>query len=383
MNIVKRVNNKIARTYTEKYLLRRGVRNSYIRRGLAQSLIYDWKHCGKSTKQKIWAIKRGFLPSMRDMYGLNDQNYEGFLSDIDYASIFPLNPSFQCWLDDKVTTRFVLQDSRLKDFLPKYYFYIDNAGRYSYLMDFDESLGRNADALYNILKQEKVLAMKPMAGSQGKGFIKLEFKDSEVYANDEKLNPSEFNQLKDSLKGYIVTEYCRQHSQLDKVWPDSESTLRVVVAKIKDQYGGGESKAFVSYVRFGSSLSKTTSNMSQGGLGVPFDFETGVFCDGFYWNEKFVKNGELKRDTHPDTNVRLIGEKLPNWDIVKKGLYDMADYFAPLEYFGFDVIITEDGFKICEINSMPRIVEEQIMFGPILKNPFANRFYKGKLSQVK
>ena len=84
-------------------------------------------------------------------------------------------------------------------------------------------------------------------------------------------------------------------------------------------------------------------------------------------------------DAHPDTHVILGGQRLPNWDIVKKGLYDIVDYFSTLEYFGFDVIITDDGFKICEINSLPGLDIEQVMFGPILDNEVARQFYSDRI----
>ena len=195
------------------------------------------------------------------------------------------------------------------------------------------------------------------------------------------LSIDEFIELKRSLRGYIVTEYCRQHKKLDKVWQDSECTLRIVVAKFKDQFGGGKSKVLLSYARFGSSLSPSTSNLSQGGLGVTIDFETGILGDFFYRKKQFVQNGSIEYDNHPDTHVRLAGERLPNWDIVKKGIYDLADYLSPLEYFGFDIIITEEGFKICEINSFPNLDLEQIMFGPMLDNENAKIFFTSKLQR--
>lgn len=379
MSFFKRIKNKIIRILVDKYLKRKGVRNNFIRRVFVKSLIKDWKTCDKSTREKIWAIKRGFYPNRIDLWGLNEDNYKRYLSDLDYRKIFPLNNFFQIWLDDKITTRYVLQDSRYKDFMPRYFIYIENNGSYSYMMDFNQQIRKDADALLNLLKEEKILALKPLAGSMGTGFIRLEIKGAELYANNKLLSINEFNELKNSLKGYIVTEYCRQHRDLEKVWPDSECTLRIVLAKFKDQYCGGQNNVLLSYARFGSSISSSTSNMSQGGLGVTIDFETGILGEFFYRKKQFAQNGQTKFDVHPDTHVRLAGERLPNWDIVKKGINDLADYFSPLEYFGFDVIITDEGFKICEINSFPNLDIEQIMFGPILDNEVANKFYTNKL----
>ena len=379
MNIIKRAYNKLIRYLVASYLKRRGIHHRFIRQITTAGLIKDWKSCKKPLKNKIWAVKRGFYPSRIDLWGLNDDNYTRYLSDFNYRKLFPFNNGFQIWLDDKLTTRYVFQDSRIKDFMPRYYLYIENDGNYSYLMDFNQRISKDSDALLNLLRQEKILALKPLAGSLGIGFIRLEIKQDEIYANNELLTAEKYEELKKSLKGYIVTEYCHQHSQLDRVWDKSECTLRIIIAKFKDKYCGGKAKSILSYARFGTSLSSTTSNMSQGGVGVCFDFETGIMGDVFYRKMGFDKNGQTIHEAHPDTHVKLGGQRLPNWDIVKKGLYDIVDYFSTLEYFGFDVIITEDGFKICEINSLPGLDIEQVMFGPILDNEVARQFYTNRI----
>lgn len=265
--------------------------------------------------------------------------------------------------------------------MPRYFIYIERDGHYTYLMDFDERINKDSDALLNVLKTEKTLAVKPLDGSGGYGFMKLEYRDNEIFANGKKISTHDFEVMKSRLKGYIVTEYCLQHSSLTKVWPKSECTLRIIIAKIHDQYGGGESHAIVSYARFGTSISGSTSNLSQGGVGVPFEYESGAFGDFFYRYKKFDPNGQIKYEFHPDTHVSLRGIAIPNWEIVKKGIDDMVTYMSTLEYFGFDVIITENGFKICEINSLPQIDYEQVMCGPIWTKQFAKRFFERKIAQ--
>ena len=45
---------------------------------------------------------------------------------------------------------------------------------------------------------------------------------------------------------------------------------------------------------------------------------------------------------------------------------------------GLDIIITEDGMKLCEINSHPAIDYEQIMCGPVLSRPKVKQFFAKK-----
>lgn len=53
---------------------------------------------------------------------------------------------------------------------------------------------------------------------------------------------------------------------------------------------------------------------------------------------------------HPDTGVIIRGV-IPNWREIKEGVKDVSRYICQLEYMGFDVVATEDSFKILEINT--------------------------------
>ena len=52
--------------------------------------------------------------------------------------------------------------------------------------------------------------------------------------------------------------------------------------------------------------------------------------------------------------------------------YDMSS----LDYLGLDIIITEDGMKLCEINSHPACDYEQVMCHPVLADEKARMFFK-------
>ena len=123
MNIFARAYNRLIRDLVCRYLERKGIHHDFILQIATSGLIKDWKNCNQPLKQKIWAVRRGFYPSRIELYGLNESNYKMYLSDLDYRKIFPLNNSFQKWLDDKLTTKYVFQDARIIDFMPQYYIY--------------------------------------------------------------------------------------------------------------------------------------------------------------------------------------------------------------------------------------------------------------------
>lgn len=69
---------------------------------------------------------------------------------------------------------------------------------------------------------------------------------------------------------------------------------------------------------------------------------------------------------------------LPNWEYVKGKINDICQHVSSLDYLGLDIIITEDGMKLCEINSHPAIDYEQIMCGPVLGREKVRRFFEHK-----
>ena len=355
---------------------------------LAGLLFESWNNSRENVEERIWALLNGFLPDKIELYNLNKNNYKDYLSDFDYFLIHPLNNFFAFWINDKLTLKYMLQAPLIinaqehvkMDLMPEYYLYIENDGHYSYLMNSPIDIPHNSDYLLNLLKKKQVLALKPSNGAGGKGFIKLVYKNNKISCNDKTLNKDEWNNLIKDLRGYLVTEYILQHKDLREVWANSACTLRIIATKQQiDDYDGGSINVIVSYARFGTKLSNGASNLSAGGVGIPFDFNTGKFGRYFYRYKKYTNGEPYKYERHPDTGVLLYGTKLPKWEYVRDAVYTLCNHFSSLEYFGFDIIITDEGMKLCEINTLPSLDYEQVMCGPIYKNEKAADFFMRKI----
>lgn len=356
---------------------------------LAHSLEEDWDICKDVPyEKKIWALQRGFLPSRIKLYGLTENNYHDYLSDIDYFYLHPINNHFAIWINDKVTLKYVIPSvfhtlgGREFSIMPEYYLYIENDGRYSYLMDSPTHIRHDENYLLNLLKEKTILALKPSNGQGGHGFVMLRYAvdENKIYANEKELSEVEFYKFKETLNGYIVTEYIKQHKSLDNVWKDSVCTLRVIVLKqFNDKYSGGKVDVIATYARFGTANSHGASNLSSGGVGVSYDFNTGHFGKEFFRYPNFSENGEFSLPCHPDSKVMLSGEVLPYWETVRDVILSLCDYLSSLEYFGFDIMITDEGVKLCEINTLPTLCSAQVLCGPVMKRPLARDFFIKKI----
>ena len=334
-------------------------------------------------EKRHWALERGFYPGRIELYGLTEDNYRDYIPDFQYFMLHPINNHFLKWLD-KTTLKYVLNSNGCESTMPAYYVYVENdlcGGRFTYLMDCPSDIPKDMDFLLNLLKKKRVLAMKPNSGtSGGLGFIKMELREDGIFENNKPIDMARFEEIRDTMRNYIITEYCHQHHELAKVWPDSECTLRVIMCKNRpvDRYASTTWSCLVSYARFGTSTNGGASNLSSGGVGVGFDFETGKYKDFCIRYKRFTPDGKWMLEKHPDTGVVWKENALPNWSYVRNKIDGICQHVSSLDYLGLDIIITENGMKLCEINSHPAIDYEQVMCGPVLKNNKVRAFFETK-----
>ena len=178
---------------------------------------------------------------------------------------------------------------------------------------------------------------------------------------------------------YLITEWIHQCDELEEFWPNSVATLRVIAVN-----ECGKPHVFVSYIRFGTKASKGASNLSAGGIGLPFNWDDGSYFDEAYQYLDYAVDGNYKIDRHPDTKIIFKGKKIPHFDKVKKLVEDICGFLVVHTYFGFDIMIQNDGVKICEINSQPAMNYEQLMFGGLWKNkdPYVVNYFKERVAKL-
>jgi hypothetical protein len=170
---------------------------------------------------------------------------------------------------------------------------------------------------------------------------------------------------------YLVTEFIGAHSYFDAFWNESPPTVRVLVTREKGQLP----KIVHSYLRFAT---KDTGVVNiPGGVYCRVDIKSGSFYDG----QTYEKDGLQDCKYHPDTKVRLEGV-LPHWDLILDKILEISAAIPQIRYMGYDVIITEEGFKIIEINSHPGIDYFQTEH-PYLRDELTRDFFNGLLEEKK
>lgn len=361
-------------------LVEKGMQKNIAKLFIKKCKIEEDIYKGNETTRE-WAMTKGFFPSRVDLYGLNDENYKNYMPDYVDFRLHPYNNHFVIWINDKLSLKYTLGRD-FADIMPEYYLYIENNGDYTYLQDTPALIAKNENFILNLLKEKRVLIIKPNSSkSGGEGVMKVEWADNHIRINNkEEISVEAFQERIKNLGNNIVTEYVHQHSDLKRIWPDSECTLRIIMIRLPKEnlYEKAKWKCIVSYARFGTSLSGGASNVSSGGIGIGFDFETGQYNPYAVRFRQFCPDGKWKLYEHPDTHVVWKNEKLPNWNYVKDTLYKVCDHYSSLSHLGFDVIITENGFVFCEINSKPALNYEQVICGPVLTSEDNIAYFKSK-----
>ncbi len=327
---------------------RKGIR-PYMQKLWNDSVKSDlWHTKGVSLGKKLWCWKRGFLSYRSYQYGLTEENYKNFLSDYDYHWLNRINNDYQKWVNDKTTFRYILEP--FKAYIPKYYLSVfkrDGKVAFSRMWDCPEGISEDFDGLFALLRREKMLAFKPSAGTHGDGFYCLAYETDEngngtYLMNGKAVTEQEMMDTIIQRKSfYVVTEYLEMHHQLKEIYAKSVNTIRIMVVNAH----GYDPRIMQTYMRIGSSRTGFTDNVGYGGICVMVDKETGEL----YQPETIKDHVFYPCPNHPDTGTPIAGF-LPHWDMVRQGVLDICRYLCELEYLGFDVAITEEGFTILEIN---------------------------------
>lgn len=308
-----------------------------IKNGLKRRIIHAKRY------GSVWNYLHGFYQETRDLNGINKNNYKSFLDDRRYMLGHPYNGHFSSIIDNKIYLPYLLKD--FPENIPHYYFYITNGK----IKSMNKALEDGFDSFICLLNREKTLALKQCYSSFGKGFYVIEKSEKgRVRINKKDSCFDDLKMLFSEMKDYVCTEYVRQHEYSMKICSTSLNTIRFLCVRDEE-----EGVFFVArcFHRFG--IEGSVVDNLGGGNGYLFlvDKDTGILKSN---GAKNVENkGEVYLDKldYPKGLVHG-GMLIPNYHEVKQKIIQISNSIPFLRYIGWDVAITNDGFKIIEANSL-------------------------------
>lgn len=325
-----------------------------------------------------WAHHHGFFAECAYAYALDESNYRNYLSDYDYYLIWPLNSWQKIWINDKLTLKYMLAGTEFESVMPDYYYYNANSSMLPLLDNPYKDKPFNFDDFFELLKEVGVMACKPCNGTTSLGFFKLSYNNGEFLKDDSIVAPNELKGFILSQKNYVFTEYIRPNRRFE-IYSPLIHTLRIVVLN----ENGYDPRIIGGYLRIPNSLSGsanyivlTGENSQKYNIFMGLDTETGTYGPG----KLIYADRVVDTNSHPDLSIPLSGQ-IENFDELKKIVLGISGRFNTCSYLGFDIGVTDKGFKCMEINSHPGIKYLQI-FNPLMLDNRTKDFYRNKIDNI-
>lgn len=275
----------------------------------------------------------GFTADQYIRYKLKENDIREYISEFERWKSRRINGRYNIVLDDKLLFPEVF-GSYVP--IPSNLAWIKNGVFYSLSGGYLTN-----DELLAILAARKKLVIKPVyAQGSGRGVYILKAVGKKYLLNDERIDDV-IDRLS-NLDNYVVVEFIQQHQYADKLFRHSTNTIRLITT-INKQTG----RAIItnSVHRIGVEASIPVDNGKKGALVAEIDIVTGIMGQAKTFYDLTCYS------VHPETNAPIKGVKIPFWAEVKEQLVSVAERFPYIPFMAWDVVITDEGFYVIEINT--------------------------------
>ncbi|MBR5488735.1 MAG: hypothetical protein IKV72_03450 [Firmicutes bacterium] len=287
---------------------------------------------GFTKKETNWALKHGFMPEQVAALGINDSNVADYISYKDYAYLRPLNGTYSKWITDKVTIFNIFKPFR--DRMPQLYYQISKRYDETFIIPlYDKQAGTEfADILQLIREKGEVTA----APANGKSASTIAWREGAFWFDEEKITEDKLQERLSEYRSTIVIKERVKTSELT-----GHGVLRLIVFNEEGDnpvIGDG----FYVYNNYEVKPLKSLKQAREDSLEEEDADEEVTEVKA----ERLEKAVDVKSGT-------FEGQAIPHWDEICKTIHDLCIFVPQLEFFGADIVINEDGFKITRMVNHP------------------------------
>ncbi|MBQ7288442.1 MAG: hypothetical protein IJW78_01820 [Clostridia bacterium] len=193
----------------------------------------------------------------------------------------------------------------------------------------------------DFLKKHKRVILKPVLGTCGQGIQIADIsKITDLKKYFEELKQKYCYGMKD---GFIAEELIIQIPEMAQFHPSSLNTIRVATVKFDEGV-----EVIAAYFRTGRG-GNIVDNAGAGGVFGTIDIATGkIDAVGDEYGNTY--------ETHPDTDLKMIGFEIPHWQEAKEMAQELASIVKGNRYAGWDLALTEKGWVMIEGNARGQFV---------------------------
>lgn len=277
---------------------------------------------------------RGFLADQSVIYDFKHNDRKEFLSEFDWYKSRYINEPFDFAFNNKVVCAEILQQHiRVAKNL-----FIKNKG---IIYNFSDGVKTNED-VYEVLKLEERLVIKPFAKGKGNGVHLLKFENNDIFIDEKKSDKNRLFELFDQEDEFVLCEYIKQHRYADELYEKTANTIRLITMR---DVATHRVKIFFAVQRMGTSGTIPVDNGSRGGLVSKIDIETGILTEA-----KCLHSTDTYYN-HPDSGKMIKGVKIPGWGDIKREILEVSEKLPFMDFIAWDLLVTEEGICVIEANA--------------------------------
>lgn len=311
--------------------------------------------------KKVWCLIHGYSSAKYELYNFKDNNYKPYLSDFKRRKTAKINDPYSLIINDKEIFSKIFSDNNLT---AKIY------GRIKEGEFYIENTKCSFSKVVSLIKTKRELIIKKVSGGGGKGIYRVTYNNDSLYLDDSPISHQQLKETFDNLANHLITEHLIQEDYSHEIYPGTINSIRIIT--MMDPV---TNQPFIPIAvhKFGSEKTKPVDNVWKGGMTALIDLETGRLGKPAYHHEN---NNRIEwKTTHPDTNKRIEGTIIPDWQQVMNNVLEVARSEDNLKYVGWDIVVTKNGIKIIEGNNYSDVNILQI-HQPLLKDERVRRFYR-------
>ena len=212
-----------------------------------------------------------------------------------------------------------------------------------------DCIASNINDVFRILKAKNVFScvIKDTENSHGEGVIvikKIEYQQNECLLHSFNGKILKLSQI---LGKYplLFEGMIRQTKQLASFNESSVNTVRFMTTL----YPSGEARVMATFIKIGRD-GKCVDNAGDGGnVDACVDIDSGEL-------KNVIRYDGIRNVTsithHPDSNNKLDGVKIDNWEGIKAQVINFQKAFPYIKAAGWDIAITDNGPIVIEVNDM-------------------------------
>lgn len=301
----------------------------------------------------------GFTSDQVALYNLTKESKHEYLSEFDWYKSRRINYPNSYMLNNKLI--FV---NLIKDLIntPETIFKKENN---KILLDNDKEVDINK--AMDILKEVKSVYFKPISVGKGIGIFRIDYKNNNFYIDFEKRSEKEIKETFEVKDNYFLSNRIKQALYLDNIYDKTSNTIRLITAS--DEKGV---KILFAVQRIGTKDTIPVDNGSRGGLVAKINLKTGKLsaAKSIHNNNEYIK--------HPDSNNKIEGVQIPNWDSIKKQMIEVTEKLPQFKFIAWDLLPTDKGVFVIEANSSSGVNIIQV-FGGQRHKELGNFYRKQKV----